>query len=112
MELFKIPSGNLWGYILIADLDYPQELHDQHNDYPFAPEQLKVCSSNLSTYLEKMLKNSYNNMLEKYKSQKHTPNLNSYTNYVVYYHNLQLCVELGIFVARNHSVSICASSLA
>ena len=28
------------GYILEADLKYPEELHELHNDYPLAPEKL------------------------------------------------------------------------
>ena len=27
------------GYILELDLEYPAEIHDQHNDYPMAPEK-------------------------------------------------------------------------
>ena len=30
------------GYILEVDLEYQEELHDAHNDYPIAPERLEV----------------------------------------------------------------------
>ena len=30
------------GYIIECDLKYPAHLHDLHNDYPMAPEQLTV----------------------------------------------------------------------
>ena len=29
-------------YILEADLEYPDELHVLHNDYPLAPEKLEI----------------------------------------------------------------------
>ena len=31
-------KNSLTGYILEADLEYPDELHEFHTDYPLAPE--------------------------------------------------------------------------
>ena len=39
-KLMNIKSNSSTGYILEVDLEYPQELHDSHNDYPLAPEKL------------------------------------------------------------------------
>ena len=33
---------NKYGYLLEVDLDYLEDLHDPHNDYPLAPEKKKI----------------------------------------------------------------------
>ena len=38
------------GYILEVDLEYASELHDLHNDYPLAPENLEISQHMLSKY--------------------------------------------------------------
>ena len=38
------------GYILEVELEYPDDLRNLHNDYPLAPEKLKVNSDMLSSY--------------------------------------------------------------
>ena len=42
IDLAKYKEDNKKGVILEVDLEYPQELHDLHNDYPLAPEKMKV----------------------------------------------------------------------
>ena len=45
------------GYFLEVDLEYPDELHELHNDFPLAPEKLAVSSDMLSNYCKKLLIN-------------------------------------------------------
>ena len=80
------------GYFLEVDLEYPDELHELHNDYPLAPEKLAVSSDMLSKYCKKIA--------DKYEIKvgdvkKLIPNLGNKTNYVVHYRNLQLYLSLG-----------------
>ena len=49
-----INEKSVTGYILEVDLEYPDELHELHNDYPLAPEKLAVFSNMLSKYCKKI----------------------------------------------------------
>ena len=54
--LGKYKANGKKGLILEVDLEYPQELHNLHNDYPVAPEKIKVSSGMLSEYCKKIAK--------------------------------------------------------
>ena len=41
-------------YLLEVDLEYPDKLHELHNNYPLAPEKLAVSSDMLSKYCKKI----------------------------------------------------------
>ena len=44
-------SENIFvGYILEVDLEYPDELHNLHNNYPLAPRKLEINQNMLSKY--------------------------------------------------------------
>ena len=53
-KLMNIKSNSSIGYILEVDLEYLQELHDIHNDYPLAPEKINIPKEWLSNYCLKI----------------------------------------------------------
>ena len=63
--------------ILEVDLEYPKELHDLHNDYPLAPERLKIGG------IEKLI-----------------PNLYEKKNYVVHHKTLKQYESLGLKITK------------
>ena len=83
--------------ILEVDLEYPQELHDLHNDYPVCPEKARVSNDMLSGYCKKIA--------EKYKISiglvsKLIPRLRDKKEYVLHYRNLQLYLDLGLKIKK------------
>jgi hypothetical protein len=85
------------GYIVECDLEYPSYLHDAHNDYPLAAENLVVTEEMLSPFCKSF-------------GQKHVeckkliPNLRNKTKYVTHYRNLKLYTSLGLKVTQIHRV--------
>ena len=88
-------------YFLEVDLEYPNELHKLHYDYPLAPEKLVVSSDMLSKYCKEIA--------DRYKIKvgdvkKLIPNLGNKTEYVLHYRNLQLHLSLVMKVTKIHRV--------
>ena len=92
---YKIDSKK--GLILEVDLEYPKELHDLHNSYPLAPEQIKVQKNMLSNYCQQIA-NKYN--ISTGLATKLIPTLNKKERYVLHYRNLQLYIDLGLKVSK------------
>ena len=85
------------GYFLEVDLEYPDELHELHNDYPLAPEKLAVSNNMLSVYCKKIA-DEYDIKVGNVK--KLIPNLNNKTKYVLHYRNRQLYLSLGMKLTK------------
>ena len=88
------------GYIFEVDLEYPDELHVLHNNYPLVPEKLAIPYDILSDYCKKIA-DEYE---IKVGAKKLIPNLGNKTNNVVHYRNLQLYLSLGIKLTKIHRV--------
>ena len=52
-DIMSINDKSPIGYFLEVDLEYPEELHELHNDFPLAPEKIAVSSDMLSKYCKK-----------------------------------------------------------
>ena len=89
------------GYILKVDFEYPDKLHELHNDYPLAPEKHYVSSDMLSKYCKKIA-DKYEIKIGDLK--KLTPNLGNKTKYVLHYRNVQLYLSLGVKLTKIHRV--------
>ena len=101
IDLGKYGVDSKKGLILEVDLEYPQELHDLHNDYPLAPGKVKVSNDMPSGYCKKIA--------EKYKIpiglvSKLIPTLKGKKEYVLHYRNLQLYLDLGLKIKKVHRV--------
>ena len=92
--LNSISENNSIGYILEADLKYPIELHDLHNDYPLATEKLEISQNMLSNYCFD-ISNEYG--IKIVGVNKLVPNFRNKSKYVVHYRNLV------VFVIRNEA---------
>lgn len=76
-EILNTPDDAKHGYLIEADLEYPDHLHDLHNDYPLCPEHMKPPQSNNKN--KKLILNLYNK-----------------SNYVLHYRTLKLVLRNGM----------------
>ena len=96
-----IPKRKGVGHIYEVDLEYPEELHDSHNDYPCAPEKIKVPDDELSDYCRE-IKDKFN--ISSGNVNKLIPTLNDKKNYVLHEENLKLYLSLGLKLKKVHRV--------
>ena len=79
MNVNELKTWENYSCILEVDLEYPISLHGLHNDYPLAPEHIKVN-----------------------KVDKLIPNLRNKKKYVIHYENLKQYLNLGLKLTKIH----------
>ena len=99
-QILETPADADHGFILEVDLDYPTSLHREHNDFPLAPEKLKVEKHWMSPYQQKLIEELGTSL----ECEKLVPNLMRKTRYVLHYRNLQLYLSLGMKLVKVHKV--------
>ena len=96
-DVMSVNEKSLIGYFLEVDLEYPNQLHELHNDYALAPEK-RVVSSDMLSKSSKKISDKY--QIKVGDVNKLIPNLGNKTNYVVHYGNLQLYLSLGMKLTK------------
>ena len=92
------------GYFLEVDMDYPLRLHRHHNDYPLAPEKLKITHKMLSETTRKLGASIYGHESAIPTSTKLVPHLGPRKHYVIHIENLKQCLDLGMQLRAIHRV--------
>ena len=69
------------GYFLEADVQYPEKLHDHHNDLPFLLEKMKME-----------------------KAEKLVPNFHDKKRYVINIRNLKQALNHGLLLKKVHRI--------
>lgn len=81
------------GYLFEVDLDYPENLHDAHNDFPFCPEKRTLPDEVVE------ILNKKNNKIEKllltlYAKEK----------YILHYRMLKMVLRHGLILKKVHRI--------
>ena len=79
MKESELETWELHSCILEVDLEYLKSLHDLHNDYPLAPEHIRIN-----------------------KVDKLIPNLRDKDKYILHYENLKQYLSLGLKLTHIH----------
>ena len=99
IDLAKYKEDSKKGVIIEIDLEYPQELHDLHNDYLLAPEKMKITREMLSSYCESR-REKFNITIG--QVHKLIPTLNTKEKSTCYI--IEIYTDLGLKVKKVHRV--------
>ena len=80
-DIMSLPENGPIGYVFEVDLKYPQNLHPEHNDLPFAPQNIIPPNG---------------------KCPKLIPNLLDKEKYIIHYTALKQCLKYGLKLEKIH----------
>jgi hypothetical protein len=95
-KILSIPDDNDAGYLFEVDLHYPKELHDLHNGYALASENIEIKNSMLNQFQQENRKDS--------KIKKLTTSFYDKIEYGVNYRLLKLFIKQGLKITKFHRV--------
>ena len=80
-EILEYPEDHKYGAMVECDAEYPQHLHDSHNDYPLAPETMEIDGV-----------------------RKLVPHLGKREKYTLHLRNLQYYISQGLVLKKVYRI--------
>lgn len=99
-DILSIGDDEDIGYFFEVDLEYPIELHDKHDQYPFGPEKKEVKADMLSKYQTNLAQI----LDQKVGGTKLLLTLNNKDKYVCHYRQLKQMLSHGLILKKVHTV--------
>ena len=91
-------EGDIY-FLVEVDLEYPDELHDKHADYPLVPDKESIAPLELSDFQTSLRKTL---ILTASNIKKLRQTFHPKKNYVAHYRNLKFYVNNGIKITKVH----------
>ncbi|XP_033729598.1 uncharacterized protein LOC117318757 [Pecten maximus] len=91
-DITKVSKDGDLGYVMEVDLEYPDELHDNHSDYPLKPERKRTSDKELSPTSKQLWKSLHpspkhtdDKLHGRVPTEKLIPTLENKTKYICNY---------------------------
>ena len=104
-----ICEDNPEDYILEVHFEYPEKLHNLHNDYALTPEKIKIRKSCYQIMAEKLLMSATFQLVESISLHQTWARK---TDIYLHYRGLKLYLYLGMMLKKLLSVSFWKISMA
>jgi hypothetical protein len=83
-------------FFLELNIQYPEELHEAHNDFPLAPAIYEITEKDVSPKSRKLIEKDKKEKHNKFKSQKLCTTFNEKIGYITTLENALLFVKKGL----------------
>lgn len=104
-QIQEIPDYGPYCYFPTVDLDYPEELHDLHNDLPLGAELCAIDESELSEFTRSLNKKSSSAPIKKLMRT-----FNPKRHYTCHFRSLKYYLQKGLKLKKIHCVMKCKQS--
>lgn len=94
-SIMALPDDGENGFIFEVDLEYPQSLHDAHNDYPFCAVRQKLPEEAFNIVGLDKKRNNHEKLLLTLYDKK---------NYVLHFRMLKMAIKHGLKLKKVHKI--------
>ena len=99
--ILNTPDDSEIGYMVEADLEFPEKFHNKYRMFPPAPESIIPKEEWMSDYQKSVMEKTH----AKLNCPKLIPHLFKHENYPIHYRNLKYLFELGVSITVKRVIS-------